>query len=34
MSSLLTVWGYVDSGERCRCACHPRLPESAFSQNG
>jgi hypothetical protein len=24
----LTVWRYVDSGERCRCSCHPRLPET------
>jgi hypothetical protein len=24
----LTVWRYVDSGERCSCSCHPRLPES------
>jgi hypothetical protein len=24
----LTVWRYIDSGNRCRCSCHPRLPES------
>jgi hypothetical protein len=24
----LTVWRYVDSGEQCRCSCHPRLPET------
>jgi hypothetical protein len=26
----LTGWRYVDSGERCSCSCHPRLPESDF----
>jgi hypothetical protein len=30
----LTVWRYVDSGERCRCACHPRLPESDLHDYG
>lgn len=24
----LTEWRYVDSGERCVCSCHPRLPDS------
>jgi hypothetical protein len=30
----LTVWRYVESGERCSCACHPRLPESDFHDYG
>jgi hypothetical protein len=30
----LTVWRYVDSGERCRCSCHPRLPESDLHDYG
>jgi hypothetical protein len=30
----LTVWRYVDSGEQCRCACHPRLPESDLHDYG
>ncbi|MCF1815014.1 hypothetical protein [Mycobacterium intracellulare] len=30
----LTVWCYVDSGERCRCACHPRLPETDLHDYG
>jgi hypothetical protein len=30
----LTAWRYVDSGERCRCSCHPRLPESDFHDYG
>jgi hypothetical protein len=30
----LTVWRYVDSGERCRCSCHPRLPDSALHDYG
>jgi hypothetical protein len=30
----LTVWRYVDSGERCRCLCHPRLPESDLHDYG
>jgi hypothetical protein len=30
----LTVWRYVDSGERCRCACHPRLPETDLHDYG
>ncbi|CDO91388.1 MULTISPECIES: hypothetical protein [Mycobacterium simiae complex] len=34
MSRLLTVWRYVDSGERCRCACHPRLPETDLHDHG
>jgi hypothetical protein len=24
----LTEWRYVDTGERCLCSCHPRLPDS------
>lgn len=24
----LTEWRYIDSGERCVCSCHPRLPDS------
>ncbi|BCO45668.1 hypothetical protein MINTM008_15880 [Mycobacterium intracellulare] len=30
----LTDWRYIDSGERCRCGCHPRLPESDFHDYG
>jgi hypothetical protein len=30
----LTVWRYVDSGERCRCSCHPRLPDSDLHDYG
>jgi len=30
----LTAWRYVDSGERCRCSCHPRPPESDFHDYG
>jgi hypothetical protein len=30
----LTVWRYIDSGERCRCSCHPRLPESDLHDYG
>jgi hypothetical protein len=30
----LTGWRYVDSGERCSCSCHPRLPESDFHDYG
>lgn len=30
----LTVWRYVDSGEQCRCSCHPRLPESDLHNYG
>jgi hypothetical protein len=30
----LTGWRYVDSGERCPCSCHPRLPESDFHDYG
>lgn len=30
----LTVWRYVDSGERCRCSCHPRLPETDLHDYG
>lgn len=24
----LTEWRYIDTGERCTCSCHPRLPDS------
>jgi hypothetical protein len=30
----LTVWRYIDGGERCRCSCHPRLPESDLHDYG
>jgi hypothetical protein len=30
----LTVWRYVDSGERCWCSCHPRLPETDLHDYG
>src|SRR5204862_6914023 len=30
----LTAWRYIGSGERCRCSCHPRLPESDFHDYG
>ncbi|MCU1694258.1 MAG: hypothetical protein JWR34_321 [Mycobacterium sp.] len=30
----LTVRRYVDTGERCRCSCHPRLPESDLHDYG
>jgi hypothetical protein len=30
----LTDWRYVDSGERCSCSCHPRLPDSDFHDYG
>lgn len=30
----LTVWRYVDSGEQCRCSCHPRLPETDLHDYG
>jgi len=30
----LTVWRYVDSGERCWCSCHPRLPDSDLHDYG
>ncbi|WP_396911359.1 hypothetical protein [Mycolicibacterium sp.] len=30
----LTVWRSVDSGEVCRCSCHPRLPESDLHDYG
>ena len=30
----LTVWRYVDSGERCRCSCHPQLPETDLHDYG
>ena len=28
------VWRYVESGERCSCSCHPRLPDSDFHDYG
>lgn len=30
----LTEWHYIDSGERCRCSCHPRLPDSDLHDYG
>jgi hypothetical protein len=30
----LTVWRYIDSGERCWCSCHPRLPDSDLHDYG
>src|SRR5258708_36789675 len=30
----LTEWRYVDTGERCRCSCHPRLPETDLHDYG
>ncbi|POX75441.1 hypothetical protein C3475_03035 [Mycobacterium kansasii] len=30
----LTVWRYIDSGARCHCSCHPRLPESDLHDYG
>lgn len=30
----LTVWRYVETGERCRCSCHPRLPETDLHDYG
>jgi hypothetical protein len=30
----LTEWRNVDSGERCRCSCHPRLPDSDHHDYG
>lgn len=30
----LTVWRYIDSGERCPCSCHPRLPDSDLHDYG
>jgi len=30
----LMVSRYIDSGERCRCSCHPRLPESGLHDYG
>lgn len=32
--SALTEWRYLDSGERCRCSCHPRLPDSDLHDYG
>jgi hypothetical protein len=30
----LTVWRYIDSGEQCRCSCHPRLPDTDLHDYG
>jgi hypothetical protein len=30
----LTDWRYIDSGERCPCSCHPRLPETDLHDYG
>jgi hypothetical protein len=30
----LTEWTYVDTGERCLCSCHPRLPDSDLHDYG
>lgn len=30
----VTGWRYVDSGDPCSCACHPRLPESDLHDYG
>lgn len=30
----LTIWRYLDSGERCRCSCHRRLPDSDLHDYG
>jgi hypothetical protein len=30
----LMLWRYIDSGERCSCSCHPRLPESDLHDYG
>lgn len=30
----LTEWRYTDTGERCRCSCHPRLPDSDLHDYG
>jgi hypothetical protein len=30
----LVVWTDVTTGERCRCSCHPRLPESDLHDYG
>lgn len=30
----LTDWRYIDSGNPCRCSCHPRLPESDLHDYG
>jgi hypothetical protein len=30
----LANWRYIDSGDRCPCSCHPRLPESDFHDYG
>lgn len=30
----LTACRYVDSGEQCRCACHPRLPDTDLHDYG
>jgi hypothetical protein len=30
----LTAWRYIDTGEPCRCGCHPRLPETDLHDYG
>ncbi|MEZ0362616.1 hypothetical protein ACAG26_02770 [Mycobacterium sp. pUA109] len=30
----LTGWRDINNGQRCMCACHPRLPESDFHDYG
>ena len=30
----LTVWRYVGSGARCRCSCHPQLPDGDLHDYG
>ena len=30
----LTVWRYIDTDQRCRCACHPRLPDTDLHDFG
>uniref|UniRef100_UPI003F5824C7 hypothetical protein n=1 Tax=Mycolicibacterium obuense TaxID=1807 RepID=UPI003F5824C7 len=30
----LTVWRDIETGEPCRCSCHPRLPESDLHDYG
>lgn len=30
----LTEWRYIDTGERCTCSCHPRLPDRDLHDYG
>jgi hypothetical protein len=30
----LTLWRHLDTGERCRCGCHPRLPDADLHEYG